>query len=112
VGEPARVTAASSPAASRAASSRCVANQDSANEADAISALRNLDVPAKHAREAVSAALSAGAEDLESMLRQAFAFLGRTIYKPTRVGTSSRARERVRLYRPRGAKAPGCALPG
>jgi hypothetical protein len=112
VGEPARVTAATSPAASRAASSRCVANQDSANEADAISALRNLDVPAKHAREAVSAALSAGAEDLESMLRQAFAFLGRTIYKPTRVGTSSRARERVRLYRPRGAKAPGCALPG
>jgi HNH endonuclease len=88
VGEPARVTAASSPPRS----------QDSANQADAISALRNLDVPAKHACEAVAAAVAAGAEDLDSLLRHAFAFLGRTVYAPTRAG-SSRAREPARLYR-------------
>jgi HNH endonuclease len=111
VGEPARVTAPSSRVAAGPIASRPVAGQDSANEADAISALRNLDVPAKYAREAVVAAVAAGARDLESMLRHAFVFLGRTIYRPTRAGTSSHAREPVRLYRPRLATAPGCAMP-
>jgi HNH endonuclease len=122
VGEPPRATAASSrpaaspaasshPAASRAASSCPVASGASADQADAVSALRNLDVPAKHAREAVAAAVAAGAADLESLLRHALVFLGRTIYRPTR-GTSSCAREPVLVYRPRPAMVPGSAMSG
>jgi HNH endonuclease len=111
VGEPARFTAtARRPAASRAASSRLVASPASAHQADAISALRNLDVPAKHAREAVAAAVAAGADDLESILRHAFQILRQTIY--AHLYASSRARERVRLYQPRRPAAPGCAVPG
>jgi HNH endonuclease len=100
VGEPGRARVASSrPAATRDSTSR-----DSANVADAIDALRRLDVPAKYARDAVAAAAEAGAEELESLLRHAFQFLGRTIYARTR--TSSPARERARPYQPRRVNAP------
>jgi HNH endonuclease len=101
VGEPARV---------RARSCRPRTGPDSTHQADAISALRNLDVPARHAREAVAAAVAAGAEDLESILRHAFQILRQSIY--AHLYTPSRARERVRLYQPRRAAAPGWAVPG
>jgi hypothetical protein len=108
VGEPVRATAPSS----RPAATRDSASPNSANEADAIDALRRLDVPAKYAREAVAAATAAGAEDLESLLRGAFQYLGRTIYAPTRAGTSSRAREPAGIYQPRRAMAPTMPAPG
>jgi HNH endonuclease len=106
VGERARMVVPSR----RPIASRDSASPGSANEADAIDALRRLDVPAKYAREAVAAAAAAGAEDLESLLRHALQILGRTLYAHAR--TSSRAHEPVRVYQPRRAMAPGMVAPG
>jgi HNH endonuclease len=96
-------TAAERPVAARAPGGRqpSCTPQD---EADAIDALRRLDIPAKPAREAVAAAAEAGAEDLEALLRQALQILGRTLYAS--VWTSahgSRACQPTGTYRLRGA---------
>jgi hypothetical protein len=56
------------------------ARRPSANEADVLSGLRRMGVPAADARRAVSEAAASGASDIEALLRQALLVLRRTTY--------------------------------
>ena len=121
VGEPARVTVAARRArgrgvARRRSAHRRAANRMSANEADAIDALRRLDIPAKHAREAVAPRRPRARRTSSRFCATRSRFSGvRFTRRRARPRHASRARQPTGTYRLRNVLQsfrPACSLDG